>query len=189
MNQTGLKNQVPSHQNQAQDHQGDLLSQLRIRLVTQADLPKLEWGGEYWKFRNMYAELYEVSQTGRCLMWVVEEPGRSIIAQAFVMLTSGDLKAADGIERAYVFSFRVKTFWRNQGIGSLLMHFVEDDLRQRGFKIVTLNVAKVNKDALRLYERLGYQVFDTSPGVWSYRDPDGKLHHMHEPSWRMMKYI
>jgi len=164
-------------------------SDLTIRQVTRADLPALEWEGEYWKFREMFSDLYQASQAGRCLMWVVVSPGGALIGQAFVMLKSGERDAADGKTRAYVFSFRVKEKWRNHGIGSYLMGFIEDDLRQRGFKYITLNVAKENLVALRLYKRLGYRVTSSQPGIWSFRDPNGVVHHVKEPSWRMMKSL
>jgi ribosomal protein S18 acetylase RimI-like enzyme len=67
------------------------------------------------------------------------------------------------------------------------MGFIEDDLRQRGYKLVTLNVAKENQAAQRLYQRLGYRVVGSRPGTWSFRDPDGVLHRVKEPSWRMVK--
>jgi len=165
------------------------LADLTIRQVTRADLPGLEWEGEYWKFREMFANLYRTSQSGRALMWVVVSPGGELIGQAFVMLKSGERDAADGVSRAYVFSFRVKEKWRSRGIGTHLMAFIEDDLRHRGYQFVTLNVSKENQVALRLYKRLGYKVISAQPGIWSYRDPDGVLHHVKEPSWRMMKKL
>lgn len=165
------------------------LSRLTIRQVTRADLPGLEWDGEFWKFREMFADLYRNTLSGRTLMWVVESPDGALIGQAFVMLKSGERDAADGESRAYVFSFRVREQWRNRGLGSHLMGFIEDDLRKRGYQYVTLNVAKENQGALRLYKRLSYQVIESRPGIWSYRDPDGVVHHIKEPSWRMMKNL
>ncbi len=162
-----------------------------IRPVTRMDLPKLEWEGLYWKFRNIFADLYRSSLSGRALLWVVthQRPQEELIGQAFVLLKSSERDTADGKSRAYVFSFRVKDQWRNQGIGSYLMAFIENDLRQRGFEYVTLNVAKENLAAQRLYRRLGYRVVGSRPGIWSYRDPDGNLHRVNEPSWRMIKCI
>lgn len=69
------------------------------------------------------------------------------------------------------------------------MNFIEDDLRHRGYKFVTLNVAKDNLDAQRLYRRLGYKVIGSRPGKWSYTDHEGKTHQVNEPAWRMMKRI
>ena len=120
-------------------------------------------------------------------MWVIEIPQGEIIGQVFVILASSEHDTADGKNRAYVFAFRVKSEYRNHGIGQHLMQFVETDLRERGFRLVTLNVAKENLDAIRLYERLGYTVIESRPGIWSYKDHQGKVQQVNEPSWRMIK--
>lgn len=160
-----------------------------IRPVTEADLLALEWEGAYKKYRRMYANLFRNTRTGVTLMWLIESPEKEVIGQAFVMLRSGELDAADGIRRAYLFAFRVRPAWRNRGIGTLLMNYIENDLRERGFRFVTLNVAKENPDARRLYERLGYKVTGSKPGVWSYRDDEGNLQRVVEPAWRMKKRL
>lgn len=162
---------------------------LVIRQVEEADLKPLEWGQEYKKYRRMYSSLFRSTQKGKSLMWVVEIPQGEIIGQAFVMLKSSERDAADGESRAYVFAFRVKQQWRNKGIGAYLMHFIEDDLDRRGFKFVTLNVAKDNPKALRLYRRLGYRITGSRPGIWSYTDNEGRVQYVEEPAWRMMKRL
>ncbi len=160
-----------------------------IRRVTEADLPALEWDGEYQKSRLTYARLYEDSKTGNPILWMVETPQGKMVGQAFVMLTSGEKDAADGRERAYIFAFRVRPQFRNRGVGTMLMRFIERDLARRGFSTVTLNVAKENPDARRLYERLGYRITGSKPGKWSYRDDKGQVQRVHEPAWRMEKRI
>lgn len=165
------------------------LGNLKIRQVTKEDLAALEWDGEYSKYRRMYASLYRDTQAGRALMWMVETQAGEMVGQAFVLLRSGERAAADGEKRAYVFSFRIKPDYRNQGIGTYLMGFIQADLRERGYKFITLNVAKDNPDALRLYKRLGYKVIGSHPGKWSYTDHEGKTHQVNEPAWRMMKRI
>jgi len=165
------------------------LDEMIIRQVKKTDLPALEWEGEYQHYRPMFADLYRQTRVGRTLMWVIETPQSEIIGQAFVLLKSSERDAADGRDRAYVFAFRIKPQWRNKGIGKYLMDFIETDLRQRGFKTITLNVAKDNHDALRLYHRLGYQVMGPRAGRWSYRDHLGEVHHVNEPAWRMMKEL
>ncbi len=169
-------------------HAVDLQS-LIIRQVTQADLPALEWDGAFLKYRRMFAELYRNAQRGHTLLWMIETAAGEMIGQVFVMLKSSDQEAADGERRAYVFAFRVKPDWRNCGVGSHLMAFVEKDLKARGFSFVTLNVAKENPDALRLYRRLGYKVIGSKPGKWSYKDHQGRVHHEEEPAWRMIRRI
>ena len=162
---------------------------LTIRQVREDDLPALEWEGQYLKYRRMFSHLYKESQTGRTLLWVITLPEGELVGQVFVMLKSTEREAADGQNRAYIFAFRVKPDWRNQGIGGHLMHFVESDLRKRGFNFVTLNVAKDNHGALRLYKRLGYKVLGSRSGNWTFRDHEGRLQHVHEPAWRMIKSL
>ncbi len=165
------------------------LADLIIRSVEETDLTALEWGQEYKKYRRMYTSLFRNAQNGKTLMWIVEIPQGEIIGQAFVMLKSTEQDAADGESRAYVFAFRIKSQWRNKGIGTYLMQFIENDLDQRGFKFITLNVAKDNPDALRLYRRMGYRIIGSRPGVWSYKDHEGKIQYVDEPAWRMMKRL
>ena len=162
---------------------------LPIRLVQEADLVALEWDGEYQKYRLMYAGIFRRAQQGEILMWVIEDGQQAIIGQAFVMLTSSERDAADGRQHAYLFAFRVRPEWRNRGVGTRLMAFIETDLLQRGFSYLTLNVAKDNPGARRLYERLGYKVIASKPGIWSYRDDQGKVRQVVEPAWRMMKRL
>lgn len=165
------------------------LEDLIIREVVKEDLPALEWGGEFTKYRRMYAGIYRDSLSDRNIMWVITLPNSEIIGQAFVMFKSVDWDAADGETRAYIFAFRIKPHWRNQGVGSHLMSFIEGDLRKRGYKYATLNVAKNNLDALRLYKHLGYKITGSRSGIWSYRDHEGNLQNVNEPSWRMMKNL
>lgn len=165
------------------------LNDLIIREVTKDDLPALEWDGEFTKYRRLYAGIYRDSFFDRNMMWVITLPNSDIIGQAFVMFKSVDWDAADGETRAYIFAFRIKPLWRNRGVGSHLMAFIENDLRKRGYKYATLNVAKDNLDALRLYEHLGYKIIGSRSGIWSYRDHEGNLQNVNEPSWRMMKKL
>jgi ribosomal protein S18 acetylase RimI-like enzyme len=162
---------------------------LNIRSVEKADLRALEWDGEYKRYRRMYADIFDSTLVGKTLMWLVEKEEGEIIGQAFVMLKSSALETDAGKRRAYIFGFRIRDVWRNRGIGSYLMRFVEGDLAERGFHYITLNVAKKNDDALRLYQRLGYKILGSNAGKWSYVDDQGVIQHVNEPSWRMIKRI
>lgn len=48
---------------------------------------------------------------------------------------------------------------RNMGIGSELIKKAESYAKEIGIDAVLFHVEKTNEDALRLYERLGYEVF------------------------------
>jgi GNAT superfamily N-acetyltransferase len=60
---------------------------------------------------------------------------------------------------------------RNQGIGTKIMERAEDMIRERGSDRVALGVWVENKDARRLYERLGYRRWDRDP-ICARQDPD-----------------
>ncbi len=162
---------------------------LTIRTVVYDDLPNLEWEGEYTHFRRIFANAYKNQSKGNAVLWVVELPGVGIIGQAFVQLIGSRPELADGFQRAYIYSVRVRTSYRNQGIGKQIMHTTEENLIQRGFSYSLLNVGKDNPNARRFYERLGYVAVADEHGNWSYLDHQGRQRHVHEPAWRMQKKL
>ncbi len=165
------------------------LDQVIIRPVVGSDLPAMEWDGEFAHFRRVYAEAYQRMQRGYSVLWVADLPGTGLVGQVFIQLICDRPELADGYERAYLYSFRVRDAFRSQGLGSIIMDVVEDDLRQRGFQYVTLNVARDNPRAQQLYLRRGYRVVAPEPGVWSYQDENGDWHQVEEPAWRMEKIL
>jgi ribosomal protein S18 acetylase RimI-like enzyme len=160
-----------------------------IRHLQRGDLPALEWDGQYSHFRRVYAEAFERSLLGLTVIWVADLPPYGLIAQVFIQLKCQRPELADGGLRAYLYSFRVKPPFQNAGLGTRMMRVVELDLIERGYKMVTLNVAKDNPRARALYERLGYRVVDQDPGIWSYIDHNGRRQTMIEPAWRMEKTL
>jgi len=164
-------------------------SRVRFRQAVEGDLREIEWEGAYTKYRRVYQNVYERAALGLALMWVAELPGFGLVGQAFVQLKMHDRSCANGRTRAYLHSFRVRPSMRNRGLGTKLMQIIEQDLIQRGFRELTLNVAEDNHKALRLYRRLGYTVEKTIPGKWSYHDDQGKLQQEAEPGFRLMKVL
>lgn len=160
---------------------------LIIRHGKQADLPALEWGGEYTHFRQLFADAYQQVEMGRAILWIAETPEAGLIGQLFVSLNSYRIDLADGVTRAYLFGFRVRPTYRSLGVGTSMMHVVEADLVDRGFRQLTLNVGQDNPAGQVFYERLGYRVVSPDPGRWSYLDNRGQRINVHEPAWRMIK--
>jgi ribosomal protein S18 acetylase RimI-like enzyme len=158
-----------------------------VRQANQADLPSLEWDGEYTHFRRLYADAYTMVVQGNAIIWIAEQNGSSLIGQLFVSLLGNRLELADGVTRAYIYGFRIRPQFRNQGIGTMIMHTIEADLKRRGFRQITLNVGQENHAARRFYDRLGYMVVGPDPGRWSYIDDKGKRRDVLEPAWRMIK--
>jgi ribosomal protein S18 acetylase RimI-like enzyme len=167
----------------------DWIYKVQIRPLRQADLPALEWNGEYSHFKRVYQNNFERIEMGDALAWVADLLGVGVIGQVFIQLNCGRPELANGTTRAYFFSFRIRPEYRDRGLGSRMMHVFEEDLRQRGFKSLTLNVAKDNPRAIELYRRNGYRIMAHEPGKWSYPDEGGEWHHMVEPAWRMEKRL
>lgn len=165
------------------------LAEVIIRPVKHTDLLSLEWEGEYRHFRRLYYEIYQSASRGKAIMWAAELPGIGLIGQLFVQLVSGRTELADGSTRAYIYGFRIKPDYRQQGLGRRMLHVAERDLTERNFQRVTLNVGQDNPHARRLYERLGYRVVGTDPGKWYYIDHQGNRRDVHEPAWRMEKEL
>lgn len=164
-------------------------TQVRIRPLVEEDLPALEWDGAFTHFRRLYAQHYRNMIKGNTLVWVSETEERELVGQLFLLLYSQQKEVADGFRRAYIFSFRIKPAYRNQGLGSFMLALAENDLMLRGFTQVQLNVARQNRAARQLYERLGYRVIGSDPGVWHYQDPQGEWQSVREPAWKMLKEL
>jgi len=159
-----------------------------IRLATEADLPKLEWDGRYRHFRDLFHRTFEEQRVGRRLMLVADVDGYPV-GQVFVQLTSSDHVFADGRQRGYLYSLRVKEPFQRQGLGTRLIQAAEAALRQRGYSWAVIAAAKENPSARRLYERLGYRVFTEDPGHWQYTDTEGVVHTVVEPCWVLEKRL
>jgi ribosomal protein S18 acetylase RimI-like enzyme len=160
-----------------------------IRQAEKRDLIDLEWEGEYTHFRRLYADTFLMVEQGSAIIWIAELNGAGLVGQCFVSLRRNHREPITDPLKAYLYGFRVKTSYRNQGIGTQMVNTIELDLRKRKFQQITLNVSQENNKAKRFYERLGYAVVGTDPGYWSYIDDKGKRIDMHEPAWRMIKNL
>jgi len=166
------------------------LTEISIRQATREDLPALEWEGAYLHFRRVYARAFQRAQLGNALLWVVEQQPGFLIAQLFVLLKNeSELSVADGRQRAFIHSFRVRPEWRRRGLGSCLLKHAELDLLDCGFRWAYLHVADDNPAAIRFYERCGYRRVSPISGDWTYEDHSGIERQVHEPGWRMAKEL
>lgn len=161
---------------------------ITIRAATRDDVPKLEWFGQYTHFRQLIRRAYREQLRGRRLMLVADMNGFPI-GQVFIQLESNNTYIADGHTRSYLYSFRVMEMFRGRGIGTALLHEAESILRARGYEIATLSVAKDNPDALRLYQRNGYNIYAEDAGQWSYVDHRGVTRYVNEPCWMLAKEL
>ena len=165
------------------------LSEVNIRPLVRSDLPQLEWDGEFAYLRKVYARAFERVLEGKSIMWVAELPDEGIIGQVFIQYISFRSDLADGINRAYLYAFRIKPAFRNNGLGTLMNNTLETHLLKKKFKEISLIVAKDNSAAIRLYKRLGYEIRGQESGEWSFRDHRNRLRHILEPGWKMVKVL
>jgi ribosomal protein S18 acetylase RimI-like enzyme len=61
------------------------------------------------------------------------------------------------------------------GIGTLLIHALEQRIRDRGLAWAELGVDENSPRPRALYERLGYVVTRREPGAWNQESPDGTI--------------
>jgi ribosomal protein S18 acetylase RimI-like enzyme len=158
----------------------------RIRHVTEADLAALEWDGEYRRFRRLYRTAFEEARLGERALLIAEVDGR-VVGQIFVQLQGTLLGQPE--TTGYLYAFRVRPPFRNQGIGTSLVAEAEAVLRRHGLTRAVIAVAKENEPALRLYERLGYVRFGEDSGEWSYIDDHGRIQDVVEPAFLLEKTL
>lgn len=71
----------------------------------------------------------------------------------------GGVEAED--DEYYIGNIGVHPSAQGQGIGSALLNFAEEQARKEGLPKCSLIVGSYNQDALRLYQRHGYEVVET----------------------------
>jgi ribosomal protein S18 acetylase RimI-like enzyme len=159
-----------------------------IRKAAKSDLPALEWEGEYRVFRRLYKRAMNEAMKGRRILLVADMDGR-LIGQIFIQLHSVPADPKRVPKTAYLYSFRVRPEYRNMGIGSSLVSKAEEALQMKAFDRVLIGVARDNHDALRLYQRLGYEMLTEDSGEWSFVDHENRVRKIVEPTYILEKYL
>lgn len=160
----------------------------RIREATEEDLLGLEWEGEYSRYRQLYQKSMKDARKGRRIL-LVSEAEEKLIGQIFIQLYTIPSDPLRLPATGYLYSFRVRPEYRNMGIGTSLVRNAEKKLLQLAFRRVLIGVAKENRDARRLYERLGYKILAEDPGEWSFIDDKNSEHLVHVPTYIMEKIL
>lgn len=161
---------------------------ITLRLATRGDLTKLEWYGAYTHFRPLFRRTYQDQLHGNRLM-IVADCANFPIGQIFVQLGSEETRMATPGQRAYLYSLRVMEMFQGKGIGTRLISEAEAMVAAMGYSSTSIAVAKDNAKARRLYEHVGYVIFDDDDGHWSYTDHRGIVRQVHEPCWLLEKKL
>jgi GNAT superfamily N-acetyltransferase len=160
-----------------------IFNTLSIVYAQEIDLQGIEWEGEYTRFRQIYADVYQKSLKHKAIMWLAKSNIGEMVGQVFVQLPNPKKNPV------YLHAFRVKEKYRGLGIGTKLMERVEMELLGLGYNSINLNVSFDNSKALKLYRLRGYQIFGNTPEYWEYYDENNVLQKVREPSWRLKKQL
>jgi mycothiol synthase len=116
--------------------------------------------------QQQWSQRYTGAQTFRPdVSWLVRG-GDDVAAYLLTYFWEADA-AATGVREAFVGQLGVRPTWRRRGLGGLLLATALESYRAAGYERSVLTVDTGNATgALRLYERAGYAVKDTSV-VWT----------------------
>lgn len=88
--------------------------------------------------------------------------GNEVICEAAALLSLDEVQNGEGLtggSAVYVSAFKTKEEYRGQGYFSLLYKFMEDDLKKRGYKKITLGVEPCEVKNMMIYFKWGYTEF------------------------------
>ncbi|HKY84830.1 MAG TPA: GNAT family N-acetyltransferase [Anaerolineales bacterium] len=159
-----------------------------IRMGGMADLPALEWDGEYLRYRAVYRSALEAAERGERALLVAEVDGE-VVGQIFIHFVSPWPIPGSFAPTGYLYAFRVRPEQRGRGIGQALLREAENLLEAAGAGHAVIAVARDNPEARKLYDRRGYSWLADDPGHWTYVDAHGATRHVHEPAHLLVKTL
>lgn len=108
-------------------------------------------GGDLSPYEMAFADI--AAQPGNTVY--VAEQGGSVVG-CFQLTLIPNL-SLEGARRALIEAVRVAGSARGQGLGERMMRFAVDEARRCGSRIVQLTSNRQRADAIRFYERLGFE--------------------------------
>ena len=135
------------------------------------DLSDNVWNMESCEFTKQFTE--QVACKNR-EPYIFEQNGK-YIACCDLVLDYGEYTQKD--IKIYLSRLIVKKELRNDGIGQAVLKNMIDLCKSRGYKYVTLGVDANNKRALHIYEKNGFQIYETAA------DNHGEYHKMILKIW------
>ena len=125
-----------------------------IRKATEEEMLTL-WGYQNKDIASATARFfYDNIAAGNAVFWTVDNG--ELVGELYTFLNLDDKDFADGQATAYLCAFRIKEEYRGRGNGSRLMETAFAELKDIGFRTVTIGVGTDEPQNLRLYRRLGF---------------------------------
>lgn len=105
-------------------------------------------------------------------VWIQPEPFRAVVArdhgETLGTANMGPNRAGPGAHIATA-SFMVASSARGRGVGTALCEYALDWARGGGYDGMQFNaVVELNKAAVKVYERLGFEIVGTVPGAFAH---------------------
>lgn len=97
------------------------------------------------------SELQHFLNHPRCLCWIAEQPDRKLAG--FVII---ERARRSGLPAGHIVTLDVDPSARRLGLGTLLMQTAENQMKQEGAGLMSLEVAENNATALQFYRGLGF---------------------------------
>ena len=155
-----------------------------IRKATGEEMLTL-WGREGNSILPTAKFFCENIASRNAIFWALEHNGE-LIGELYAFLDLYDKDFADGVSRAYLCAFRIKEQYRGHGLGSMMLENAISELKEMGFKYVTIGVGCDEPQNIRLYNRYGFM---TKVKDCNY-DPCGLDENMQpmfeEPAWWLL---
>lgn len=126
-----------------------------IRKATADEMLKL-WGYDENTASPTAEFFYRNISSGNAVFWTADIDGE-LIGELYAFLNLDDKDFADGKDIAYLCAFRIKKEYRRKGLGSRMMESAFEDLKEKGFKRVTIGVNSDEPLNIKLYTRLGFR--------------------------------
>lgn len=132
---------------------------MEIKLLPQERLDELNEIYDMRRYENFQATRQSNLEACREICAVAEEKGK-FVGELSIMTQNANIPAAViPNKRVYLFGLRIRPEYQRQGIGTALLRYAVGLCAQRGIFEFTIGVETANKDARRLYERLGFNGF------------------------------
>ena len=129
------------------------MDELRAVQMTLEDLknyiPDDIYDIDSWKIRN-------AGEQEQCEYWTLQNNG-NIVSRMFFIHDLPDIQIADGVEYAYIGSFRETNNADNPG-HDILVNAMADRIMALGFKAATIGIASTDVKTLDLYKDLGFDI-------------------------------
>ncbi len=149
------------------------LEHVNIRLIREADLPLLEWDGEYARYRKIYQEVYRNFEKGISLPYVAETEEDGVIGQVFLTRKEPNPAFCPRARYFFLSSFRIKPDFRERGLGNRLMQLCFREVKNHRLRDIFLSCSTDNNRARHFYEREGFRIIRMDENNWTYVNHEG----------------